>query len=44
VWIANSTKYVASYTFPKKTVTRVALDPDEHLVDTNRSNNDWEPK
>ena len=41
VWIANSTRYAMSYMFPKKTVTRIVLDPDHHLVDTNRANNVW---
>jgi hypothetical protein len=40
-WKANSTRYVVSYTFPRKSVTRIDLDPDHHLVDTDRTNNGW---
>jgi hypothetical protein len=40
VWRANSTRYSASYTFPKP-IARIVLDPDHHLVDTDRSNNSW---
>jgi len=40
VWRANSVQYRMSYTFPKS-VTRIELDPDQHLVDADRSNNVW---
>ena len=40
-WRANSTKYVVTYTFPRKTVTKIELDPDHHLIDTDRKNNVW---
>jgi hypothetical protein len=41
VWKTNSTAYTVSYTFPKKTVSRIVLDPDTHLPDADRSNNTW---
>ncbi len=41
IWMANSTRYVVSYTFLKKTVTQILLDPGQHLVDANISNNLW---
>jgi hypothetical protein len=40
VWRANSSRYTVSYTFPKP-VARIVIDPDHHLVDTNRANNVW---
>jgi hypothetical protein len=40
-WKTNSARYVVSYTFSKKTVTKIELDPDDHLVDTDRANNVW---
>ena len=40
VWRANSTRYTVSYTFPKP-VARIVVDPDHHLVDTDRKNNVW---
>jgi hypothetical protein len=40
VWRANSTRYVVSYTFPKPVAT-IVVDPDHHLVDTDRKNNVW---
>ena len=40
IWRANSTQYRVSYTFPKP-VTRIELDPDQQLVDTDRANNVW---
>jgi hypothetical protein len=43
VWRTNSTEYRASYTFPRP-VTRIELDPEHHLVDTNPSNNIWQRK
>jgi hypothetical protein len=44
VWQANVTAYTVSYTFPKKTVSRIDLDPDTHLPDADRSNNTWTAK
>jgi len=41
VWKANPASYTASYTFPKKTVSRIALDPDAHLPDADQTNNVW---
>jgi hypothetical protein len=39
-WRANSTRYVVTYTLPQK-VTKIELDPEHHLVDTDRKNNVW---
>jgi hypothetical protein len=44
VWRANSASYTVSYSFPKKTVSGIVLDPDTHLPDANRSNNTWSTK
>ena len=44
VWRANSARYTASYTFMNKTVKQIQIDPDKHLVDADRSNNDWTAK
>ena len=41
VWSTNTTRYVRKYTFSGKTVTRIELDPDKRLPDTDRSNNVW---
>jgi hypothetical protein len=43
VWRANSTRYRVSYTFAKP-VTRIELDPDRHLVDTDRDNNVYQSR
>jgi hypothetical protein len=40
-WKTNSVRYAMQYTFSKKTVTRIELDPNHHLIDTNRANNVW---
>ena len=41
VWSTNTTRYVRKYTFRGKTLTRIDLDPDNRLVDTDRTNNSW---
>jgi hypothetical protein len=41
VWAANQRRYVRTYAFTGKTVTRIELDPDKRLVDVKRDNNSW---
>lgn len=41
VWSTNTTYYMRRYTFTGKTLTRIELDPDKRLPDTDRSNNVW---
>jgi Peptidase family M1 domain len=41
VWSTNTTRYLRRYSFPGKHVTRIELDPDHRLIDTDRSNNVW---
>ncbi|MFL5617636.1 MAG: M1 family aminopeptidase, partial [Gemmatimonadaceae bacterium] len=41
VWSTNTTRYVRQYAFRSKTLRRIELDPDERLVDIDRSNNGW---
>ena len=41
VWSTNTTHYVRSYEFPGKTLSRIELDPDKRLLDTDRTNNSW---
>jgi hypothetical protein len=41
VWSTNTTRYVRQYAFRGKTLRRIELDPDERLVDIDRSNNTW---
>ena len=43
VWRTNSTSYTVSYSFHRP-VVGVTIDPDEHLVDADRSNNRWTSK
>jgi hypothetical protein len=40
-WRANSTRYVVTYTLPRK-VTKIELDPEHHFVDTNGKNDMWQ--
>ena len=44
VWRANGTRYVKSYTFAGKSVKQIALDPDKHFIDADRTNNSWTAK
>jgi len=44
VWAINQHRYVRTYDFRGKTVTRIELDPDKRLVDVNRENNVWTPR
>jgi hypothetical protein len=41
VWSTNTTRYLRSYAFTGKTVSRIELDPDHRLPDVNRANNVW---
>jgi hypothetical protein len=41
VWSTNTTRYMRQYAFSGKTLRRIELDPDERLVDIDRSNNGW---
>jgi hypothetical protein len=41
VWSTNTSAYPRLYAFTGKTLTKIQLDPDLHLVDTNRKNNTW---
>jgi hypothetical protein len=41
VWSTNTTHYVRSYEFPNKTLSRIELDPEQRLVDIDRTNNSW---
>ena len=41
VWSTNTTRYVRQYAFSGKTLRRIELDPDERLVDIDRTNNGW---
>jgi hypothetical protein len=41
VWSTNTTRYVRQYAFRGKTLRRIELDPDERLVDIDRTNNTW---
>ena len=41
VWSTNSRQYVREYAFVKKEVVRIELDPDQRLLDVDRTNNSW---
>jgi hypothetical protein len=41
VWSTNSRQYVRQYAFPNKTLVRVELDPEQRLLDVDRTNNSW---
>ncbi len=41
VWSTNTTGYVRRYEFRGKKLTKIQLDPDNRLVDTDRANNVW---
>jgi hypothetical protein len=41
VWSTNTLRYVRQYSFRGKTLRGIELDPDERLVDIDRSNNVW---
>lgn len=41
VWSTDSRRYVRQYVFHHKTPVRIELDPEQRLIDINRSNNSW---
>jgi hypothetical protein len=41
IWRDDAVHYIATYTFHHKTVRHIAVDPDTHLPDADRANNDW---
>jgi hypothetical protein len=41
VWSTNTTRYVRQYSFRGKTLSRIELDPENRLVDVDRTNNSW---
>ncbi|MEO9036997.1 MAG: M1 family metallopeptidase [Gemmatimonadaceae bacterium] len=41
VWSTNSEAYLRWYAFKGKKLTKVELDPEKRIVDTNRENNTW---
>lgn len=41
VWSTNSVQYRRGYTFVGKKLTAITLDPDQKLIDIDRSNNEW---
>lgn len=41
VWSTNTVRYARQYKFTGKKVTKIELDPDHRLVDTDRTNNVW---
>lgn len=43
VWSLNSTRYARQFAFEGKTLTRIEIDPEQRLVDFDRSNNVWTP-
>lgn len=43
VWSLNSMRYQRSYTWTGKTLTKVEIDPEQRIVDFDRSNNSWTP-
>jgi hypothetical protein len=41
VWAINQRRYVRTYDFAGKRLTRIELDPDRRLIDVSRANNVW---
>jgi hypothetical protein len=41
VWAASPSHYIRYYAFPGKRVAKIELDPENRLVDVDRSNNSW---
>jgi len=41
VWSTNTVRYPRTYKFSGKKVTKIEMDPDKRLVDTDRANNVW---
>jgi Peptidase family M1 domain len=40
-WYMNNVMFVRRYAFVGKTLVKIELDPDERLIDDNRTNNGW---
>ena len=43
VWSTNPVRYVRSYSFAEKQLAKIELDPDQRLIDVDRSDNVWTP-
>ena len=41
VWSTNTRRYIREYAFAGKRLTKIELDPDQRLMDDDRSNNSW---
>ena len=41
VWSTNTVRYARTYKFTSKKLTKIEMDPDNRLVDTDRTNNVW---
>ncbi len=41
VWSTDSRHYTRQYAFPNKTLVRIELDPEQRLLDIDRTNNSW---
>ncbi len=44
VWSTNTRRYIREYSFLRKRLMKIDLDPDHRLVDDDRSNNSWTVK
>jgi hypothetical protein len=44
VWSTNTSHYLRRYAFVGKKLAKIELDPDQRLVDIDRSNNSWPAK
>jgi hypothetical protein len=43
VWSTDPVRYVRRYSFVGKSLAEIELDPDQRLIDIDRSNNVWRP-
>jgi hypothetical protein len=41
VWSTNSRQYVREYAFVNKALVHIELDPEQRLLDVDRTNNSW---
>jgi hypothetical protein len=44
VWSTNSRNYVREYAFTRKQLVHIELDPEQRLIDVDRTNNRWGAK
>jgi hypothetical protein len=44
VWSTNTSHYIRRYSFVGKKLAKIELDPEQRLVDVDRTNNVWVPK